>query len=133
MRRTRTALSLALALGVVGLMAASAPAQAAWEQMGCAPTAVRSARICLYRSTTDSNMAQGRYINNSALNLQTQGIFFRQDAVGNVGCALATTKAGTTSTCTRTLPKGKYYLGAFTWINGSYLGFTATDTFRFGF
>ena len=132
MRRPRTVLSIAAALGVLGLMAASTPAQAAWQQLGCAPTAVRYARICLYRSTTDSNMAQGRYINNSAFNLQTQGMFYRQDAVGNVGCALATTESGTTSTCTRTLPRGRYYLGAFTWKNGEYLGYTATDTFWFG-
>jgi hypothetical protein len=132
MRRTRTALATVAALGLAGLLAGPTPAQAAWKKLGCAPTEVRGAKICLYRSTIYSGKAQGRYINHSGFNLKTQGTFYRQDAVGNQNCAVAITEAGTTSRCTRTLDRGTYYLGAHTWKGDTYLGFTATDEFRFG-
>ncbi len=135
MPRIRTVLASAAvaAFGIAGGLAAPAPAHAAWKKLGCAPTEVRGAKICLYRSTIYSGKAQGRYINHSSFNLKTQGTFYRQDAVGNQNCAVATTEAGTTSTCTRTLDRGTYYLGAFTWKGNDYLGFTATGEFRFGF
>jgi hypothetical protein len=133
MRRIRTVLAAVVVLGLVGLFATPAPAQAAWNKLGCAPAEVRGARICLYRDTADSNRAQGRYINNSSFDLKTQGVFWPVNSANTIGCAQAITESGTTSTCTRTLPRGRFYLGAYTWKGSEYLGFTATADFRFGF
>src|SRR4051794_5358263 len=115
MRRTRTLLATVVSLGALSLLAAAAPAQAAWQQIGCAPTDVRYGRICLDRSTTDSSQARGRYINNSAYDLTTSGFFYKQATSQTIGCASTVTRSGTTSTCLRPLPKGRWELGAYTW------------------
>jgi hypothetical protein len=134
MPRIRTVLVSAsvAALGVAGLLAAPAPAQAAWKKLGCTPAEVRGARICLFRDTANSNRAQGRYINHTGIDLKTKGVFWRENSTQTVGCATAITEAGTTSRCTRTLPSGKFYLGAYTWRGDSFIGFTATNAYRFG-
>jgi uncharacterized heparinase superfamily protein len=133
MRRTRTLLAAVASLGALSLFAAAAPAHAAWQQLGCAPTDVRYARICFDRSTTDSSQARGRYINNSGYDLETSGFFYKQTTSQTIACASTVTKSGTTSTCTRTLPKGRWQLGAYTFYGGQYLGVATTDQFNFGF
>ena len=65
-------------------------------------------------------------------NLKTQGVFWPVNSANTIGCAQAITEAGTTSVCTRTLPRGRFYLGAYTWKGSEYLGFTATADFAFG-
>lgn len=133
MRRTRTALASGIisALIVAGLLAAPAPASAAWKLLDCAPTPVRGAKICLYRDTQNSNQAQGRYINNSGIDLRTQGSFWRNTG-HEAGCSVSTTEAGTTSVCTRTLSRGRHYLLGSTAKGDEFLGFTATGSFAFG-
>jgi len=131
MRHVRT--SLATALGAISLLTAAAPAHAAWQELGCAPTDIRGARICLDRSTTDSSQARGRYINNSSYDLITQGLFYKQATSETIGCASATTRAGTTSQCLRTLPKGRWELDAHTWRGSQWFGLAQTAQFSFSF
>jgi hypothetical protein len=106
---------------------------AGWQQLGCAPTDVRYARICFDRSTTDSSQARGRYINNSAYDLENFGFFYKQTTSQTITCASTVTRSGTTSTCTRTLPKGRWQLGAHTFYGGQDFGVALTDQFNFGF
>ena len=133
MRRTRTLLAAVASLGALSLLAAAAPAQAGWQQLGCAPTDVRYAHICFDRSTNDSSQARGRYVNNSAYDLETSGFFYKQTTSQTISCASTVTRAGTMSTCTRTLPKGRWQLGAYTWYGGQFFGTALTDQFNFGF
>ena len=133
MRRTRIFLAAVASLGALSLLAAAAPAQAAWQQLGCAPTDVRSAHICLDRSTTDSNQARGRYVNNSGYDLENSGFFYKQTTSQTIGCASTVTRSGTVSSCTRTLPKGRWQLGAYTFYRGQYFGTALTDQFNYGF
>ena len=37
------------------------------------------------------------------------------------------------STCTRTLPKGRWQLSAYTFYGGQFFGVATTDQFNFGF
>src|SRR3954470_18975963 len=133
MGRTRTLPAAVASLGALSLLAAAAPAQAAWRQLGCAPTDVRYAHICLDRSTTNSSQARGRYVNNSAYDLDTAGFFYKQTTSQTIACASTVTRSGTTSTCLRTLPRGRWQLGAYTFYGGQYFGDALTDQFSFGF
>jgi len=131
LRRIRTVL-IAASVVALGAASASAPAQAKWKKLDCSPTSVRGAKICLYRGTKNKNRAQGRYINNSDLDLRTRGIFYRYGSDAHVRCAEAITEAHTTSRCTRVLATGDWFLGAYTWIRGESLGSVATRIFHFG-
>ena len=131
MRRSRPILAGATsALIVAGLLATAAPASASWTLLQCVPT-VRGAKICFYRDNQNNNLAQGRYINKSGIDLKTQGSFWRQSGHA-AGCSQAITEAGTTSVCTRTLPNGRFYLLASTQGAGGSVRFDSTNYFRFG-
>jgi hypothetical protein len=131
MHRTRLAL-LAVFAAAAALLVSAAPASAAWQQLECTPTGW-GGRVCLYRDTVNTKLAQGRYVNNSDVNYQTQGFFYGPGNVFETGCAYSTTQAHTTSVCTRELKKGRHYLQAATWQGGTFLGWTTTNWYSFGF
>jgi hypothetical protein len=134
MRRIRIALaSASIAALVATALVGAAPAAAKWKKLQCVPGEMTGTRVCLWRDTNDTNRARGRYINNSGVDLRTKGVFWRYNTSETIGCAEAITEAGTTSTCIRTLPRGTWYVGAYTWYGSEYVGFTATNEFRFGF
>ena len=116
-----------------GALAIPASAQASWILQECRATELRGAKICLYRDNADNNLAQGRYINNSSIDLETNGVFKRRDRYQEIYCARTVTRAGTTSRCTRRLARGTYYLLANTWRRDQFLFSTFTRDYRFGF
>lgn len=135
MPRFRTVLASAAVATVAatGLLAAPAPAQAEWKKLDCAPTDVRGARICIYRDKRITNFAMYKFINRSSLDLKHITRFWRNNSSTTVSCGgLTTTPAGRTKRCTSSLAPGRWYAAADTWKGDEYLGFTATDVFRFG-
>jgi hypothetical protein len=132
MRRTCTVLA-SVAVAALGGAGLATPAQAKWKKLDCAPTVLRGAKICLYRGTKNTHRAQGRYINNSDLDVWTRGEFWPVNSHYDIPCATAMTEAHSTSRCTRTLEQGTYHLTGHTWRGGEYLGETVTANFRFGF
>jgi hypothetical protein len=130
-------LSIVLASAAVAAVAATGPlaasAQAEWKKLGCAPTEVNGARICIYRDKQITNFAMYKFINHSSLDLKHITRFWRYNSSTVVTCGgLTTTTAGHTKTCTSSLAPGRWYAAADTWKGDEYLGFTATDVFRFG-
>ncbi len=134
MPRIRTVLASAAvaAVAATGLLAAPAPAQAAWKKLDCAPTEVRGAKICIYRDKQITNLAMYKYVNRSSFNLKHITRFWRKNSSATYSCGQTTTRAGHTTTCLKSVAPGRYYGAADTWKGDAYLGFTATDTFRFG-
>ena len=135
MRRIRTVLASA-ALGALAAtaLAGAAPAEAKWKKLECTPGPLTGTRVCLFRDTKNSYRAMGRYVNHSGQDLKTEGVFWRYNSSHTIGCATAITESGTTSQCIRTLDqRGTWYVGAYTWLGDEYLGFTATNPYRFGF
>jgi hypothetical protein len=134
MRRIRTALaSASIAALAATSLAGAAPAEAKWKKLECVPGQLSGTKLCFYRDTKNSSRAKGRFVNHSGVDLKTLGVFWRYNTTDTVGCAEAITESGTTSRCIRTLPRGNWYVGVYVWYRSEYVGFTATNPYRFGF